>query len=113
MGTMAKALLLLAALIVCGKAAQLRGDDASLLNFLRGGTSAKLKASAGQVDVEGGNKEVSQEKSVDSDPFAVLRQMEPQMENAYDKPQVVDERGQIIEGRNNATLQHDVAEKRR
>ena len=35
------------------------------------------------------------------------------MENEYDRPQVVNEQGQVTEGRNNATYQRDEAERRR
>ena len=48
---MAKALLLLAALLVCGEAAQ-RGDDGNFLSFLRGGQTAKLKGAASKMDTQ-------------------------------------------------------------
>jgi hypothetical protein len=42
-----------------------------------------------------------------------LHKMEPEMENEYDRPQIVSENGQVIEGRNNATYQRDEGERRR
>jgi len=89
------------------------GDDGALLNFLRGGAQKITTSGRGSLDIGNGAEQQHRDETVTRTPQSAMKEMEPKMENEYDRPRVVSETGEITEGRNNATLtrEKEAAEK--
>merc|ERR1711871_1021313 len=110
MGTMRLAVLAAAlAAVACAGS----GDDGALLNFLRGGAQKITTSGRGGLDIEGGAEQKRRDETVTRTPESAMKEMQPKMQNEYDRPRVVSETGEITEGKNNATLTREKAEKER
>jgi len=106
MGTM-RLVVLAAALAAVACAGS--GDDGALLNFLRGGAQKITTSGRGGLDIENGAEQKRRDETVTRTPESAMKEMQPKMENEYDRPRVVSETGEITEGKNNATLTREKA----
>jgi len=106
MGTM-RLVVLAAALAAVACAGS--GDDGALLNFLRGGAQKITTSGRGGLDIEGGAEQKHRDETATRTPESAMKEMQPKMENEYDRPRVVSETGEITEGKNNATLTREKA----
>merc|ERR1711871_1881523 len=90
MGTM-RLVVLAAALAAVACAGS--GDDGALLNFLRGGAQKITTSGRGGLDIENGAEQKRRDETVTRTPESAMKEMQPKMENEYDRPRVVSEKG--------------------